>query len=204
MASENDLTKVPDAGEDRPAGGEFFGFATMLSELTDHIDRYCRRLKVEEGAGRLIRSHLTGSLTSVNDRLTEAIQTGAPGGEAEAFADAGRHLNTLIFWLGQMETMSSQAREAARTCRIRSENLAGEVAELARRFGVRAAEREEIGAERRRDFHLRSLVEKKDFEAAIMYIDTIVQMGEANENPMLSGKYRGYRDRVLQIKETVN
>lgn len=184
--------------------GEYFGFSTMLAELTDYIERFCRRLRVEEGAGRLIRGHLTNSLASVNDKLTEAIQADPPESTQSEFEEANRHINSLIFWLAQMEFMSSQARDAAATCRIRCENLGAEIKMLAGRLGVKDSGAEEIGSERRRDFHLRQLIENGDFDGALLYIDAIVQLGEANDNPLLSGKYKGYRDRVLQIKDTVN
>jgi hypothetical protein len=202
------INKEIASNREREAGfgeaGDYFGFATMLAELTDYVERFCRRLRVEEGAGRLIRGHLTNSLASVNDRLTDAIQMEPADSTQKEFDEAGRHINSLIFWLSQMEFMSSQAREAAVTCRIRCENLGAEINQLANRMGVKAGESEGIGAERRRDFHLRQLIEKADYENALLYIDAIVQLGEANENPLLAGKYRSYRDRVLQIKDTVN
>lgn len=178
-------------------------FAEMVAGLAGDIDHFCKRLRIEESAERLIRGHLTGSLELILERIKRSmVSSGAEAGEGLSMSL--KHLDAMVFWLGQLEYMNLMAHESAKSCRLGCENLAKEMKTLRQIYGVKPADDYEIGAERRRDFHLRELVEVKDFDAALLYIDAIVQLGEANENPVLAGKYRGFRQRVVQIQDAVN
>ncbi len=179
-------------------------FSEMVAGLAGDVDNFCRRLRVEESAERLIRGHLTGSLELILERIKDSMEKAVGPDCGEGLASAMKHLDAMVFWLGQLEHMNLLAHESAKTCRLGCENLAKELKTLSGSVGARPVQDWEIGAERRRDFHLRDLVENRDFDAALLYIDAIVQLGEANENPVLAGKYRGFRQRVVQIKETVN
>ncbi len=204
MELQKESAELRPIGASQGRAAEYFGFASMLSELTESVEKFCRRINVEESAGRMIRGHINGALTSINDKLTEAIQSGDEDVNNPELDEASRHINSLIFWLSQMEFMSSQARDAAATFRIRCENLSSEIKMLAGRLGVENTCKDASGTEKRRDIHLRQLCEDRDFDGALLYIDAIVRLGAANRNTLLAGKYSGYRDRVLHMRETAN
>lgn len=169
---------------------------SRLSRLGGKVKQFCRKLKMEEAAGRLVREHLQYSSAAAHQALADARRAKDEREAQRLLGAALQQMNALIFWLGQLEYMGVQGSDAAKACRAAGEQLAFEIKTAMAEGGIVRGERME---NRRRDYHLRGLIDSGEYDQALLYVDTIARMGDENDNAELADRYRGYRGRIIQI-----
>jgi len=101
-----------------------------VAQFTHVVNKMCRKLNIESGAGRLVCERVLHSSSVANELVQNAVTVRNKAKSKKLIREALQQVHKVVHWLDQLERSGNLAVQAAESCRSAAGTVAQDLAHM--------------------------------------------------------------------------